>query len=660
MRRLVFSLGVALLVLVSATASHAKIFVKISDGTTTRDGLVTPTVGAGLVLAKDSLAPTTTTDVTDTLTVLNCATRPCTVFFPSGAATQQTGDTFKLQDVSSTSRARVEKFDSGASADRVSFKGVKITSLVAGRILTITYGVQTGDLRALTSTSTSYTGTAALTGTFKTAAGLRATACKAGTTSTDVSDSCVKLSVALNGTTVNGAGSTAVATVSVPCNNSFPTVNPCGTNGSWTATLGSFTGVNDSKSISCASTCKPTQVGTVTAEFNGANEVLQLTASANGGMANLSDEQGGLEELFLTLADELGTNRWVAYTAASERCRAVPKAPTTNDTRNITNNSNLPISFELWCGHLAPVAAGSGVDLVSIVDATEGQLAGTANTRNDAGRVGFLPAAGALTVKGITTLSLSYDVVVGTSSSGNNTLGDLAFTDCTAGSLRVEIDLRDSKGAPAGIAKVYLGSNAGDDFKSGCDGFETIGTDLVNNGDARVDTSGLLGNLSSPCCMTFKQFTTGQTGKLVVRRISLVVDHGDVPLATPANHKVVFLDGNVNGATAFSTDPSTTALQTVTGVERTFDLSTEGVSIVIRKLTGSNQGIVKVIRSQDIVINGGKFTASVNVNDIDAESGAQYTISLCPNGAESGSGADTDPLVPPGLCIPDQAFMTLL
>lgn len=655
MRKLVVLLGIALCLIASASPSDAKIFVRISDGTTTRDGAVLASFGS-LVLSKTSLAPTSG-DVTDSMPILTCAARPCRVFFPSGATTQAAGDTFRIEDVSSASLARVEKFDSAASADRVSFKGAKITSLVAGRTLTITYGVQAGDLRTLSSTSSSYTGTAALTGSFKTSSGLRAAACNAGLTSTDVATSCVKLSVALNGTTVNGAGSTAVATVSVPCNNSFPTVNPCGTNGSYTSALGSFTGVNDSKSISCPATCKPTQVGTVTARFNGANEVLQLTASANGGMANVPDDQGGLEEVFLTLAEELGVNRWVAYTAASERCRAVPKSPTTNDTRNITNQSNLPISFELWCGAFSQLAANTGVPLVSIVDDAESKLPGAASTRNDAGRVAFLPGAGQLQVRNITVLSFSYDVVTGLSSSGHGTLDDLTFADCRNGSLRVELELLTNQGAPAGTAKVYLGSDAGDQFKSECDGSEAIGTDLVNNPDARVDTSAMLGQFSAPCCITFAQFRQGARAQLRVRKIAFVVDQGSPasPLPDPVNHKVIFLDGSVNSATAFAT------LEVVTDVTRTFDLSTNGVSIVITKLSGtSGLGVVKVIRSGQIVINGGKFTASVNVNDIQAESGAQYAISLCPDGAEAESGANDNPLVAPGICISEAALMTLL
>jgi hypothetical protein len=172
-----------------------------------------------------------------------------------------------------------------------------------------------------------------------------------------------------------------------------------------------------------------------------------------------------------------------------------------------------------------------------------------------------------------------------------------------------------------------------------------------------VDTSGLLGSLSSECCITFQQLQQGQTAKLQIRRIALVVDHGQ-DANEFANHKVVFFDGNINGITALS------SLQLVTGQQRTFDLATNGVSITITKLTSPGNAsfvptVVKVIRSGSIVINGGKFAASVNINDLQPESGARYTIGLCPDGAE-----EVDPSLPAntplGLCIGDPAFMTLL
>jgi hypothetical protein len=663
MGKFLVSVCCALAFLASATMSDARIFVKITDGTNTVDGLVTPTKG-GLVLRKDSPASTGTADVTDVLNVLTCATRPCKVYFPSGnvhPAAPLTTDTFIIEDVSSPalSPVRVEKFDSGASADRASFKGAKITSRVAGRTLVITYGTQTGDLRPITSTSQSYTGTAALTGTFKTSTGLKATGCNAGLTATDVSVSCVKLSLALNGTIVNGAGGSGVATVAVPCSNSTTgspspaSVNPCGTNGSYISSLGSFTGVNDSTSLSCPNTCSPTQVGTVTAKFTGANEVLQLTASANGGMSNVGDSEGGIEEIFLTMADELGVNRWVSFTAVNELCKFMPKAPTTNDTRNVTNNSTLPINGEKHCGFL--VAAVNGIDLVSIIDPAEGDLAGSSIARNDASRVGFLPEQGQLQLKNISALRLFYDVIEGPSSSGNSTLGDLNFTDCKDGSFRVEFEVRDNQDNPAGIVKVYLGNDILTQYKNDCVGFDPgiTGVDLVANPDARVDISGLTGNLASTVPITFTQLKLAPIGNLRVRKMSVIVDHGQ-DTSQFANHKVVFKDGTI--VTPAGTFSAAASLQVVTGFTRVTDLSTNGVSFVIEKLTGQNPGIVKVIRSANIEITGGKYTTSVNVNEIQPESGKEYTISLCINGAEETSAPANAPV---GICIPDQAFFTL-
>jgi len=395
-------------------------------------------------------------------------------------------------------------------------------------------------------------------------------------------------------------------------------------------------------------------VGTLIAKFNGANEVLQITASTHGALANVTDENGGVEETALALFTELGADRWVTFSAAVERCRAEPKAPAINSTRNINDSSNLPISFEFWCGFFTPAGA-AGVPLVSLADTP--LLPGAAGARYEASRETFLPTPGQLVLKNITTLSFTYDVFVGTEANPvDNRLGPLTYADCTGGSLRLEIQLLDSKGVDLGILKVYLGNNAGDNFKSGCDGFESIGLDIVNIPGARVDPSGLVGNLMAPCCITFAKAQGGQLGKFLVRKIAFIVGRPESP--SDANFKATFLEGNVNGIQA---SPS---LQLVTGVTRTFDLSTNGVSIVITKLTSPLArpvGVVKVVRSTDIVINGGKFTTSVNINDIQPESGATYGISLCPSGAETDFVPDGDAaLTPPGICIANQATMELL
>ena len=306
MRKLFLSVGCALILLATATVSDAKIFVNISDGTTTLDAgsATVPFIKSHVSnpthrrLSQRSDAPTGTLDATATLTCSSVRRGRARSSSPAARLTQQPGDTFKLQDVGSTTslQARLEKFDSGSSADRVSFKGVKFTSIGALKTLTVTYGNQAGDLRALTSSqATSYNVTAAMSGSFKTSLGARASSCKAGTTrpTWTILRQALRLSIGLNGTATNGQlGNTA--TVSVPCNSTF-TVNPCG-GGTWTPSNGTFTGVNDSNSISCPSSCSPAQVATLVAKFNAANEVLQMTASTHGAIANVSDENGGVEE----------------------------------------------------------------------------------------------------------------------------------------------------------------------------------------------------------------------------------------------------------------------------------------------------------------------------------------------------------------------------
>jgi hypothetical protein len=672
MRKLWLIMLCTLAFLGTAAVSEAAISVRIFDGTTARDGVTLN----GLKLIQAINPPVLNADTTTTLNILACTTPPCTVLFPSGTAFSSgealpnplpAGTTFKIQDVSSTNRARIEVLDAATSSDRISFKGVKFTSLVAGKTLTVTYGttlpaagtITPTDLRTLSSTqASSYFVSAAFSGFFRTSAGLRATACKAGTVSTDMDDStdaCARLSVTLNGTGVDGQGNSVSATVAVACNNAFPTLNPCGTNGSWTATTGTFTGVNDGKSLSCPSTCAPKQVATLTAKFNGANEVLQLTASLNGVMANQTDENGGVEDATIGLAGEVPLNRWIATSATLERCKAVGKAPTTNDTRNIVSGASLPISFEYWCGQYAPVPS---VALVSLADSS--LLPGAVSTRYMASRLTFLPEPGSLLFKNVSSLSFTYDVAFGTEATPTDPrLGTLDFADCRDGSLRIEIQLVDSSGVDMGTAKVYLGSSTQDFFKNECNLHENIGLDIVGNPDARVDLSGLVGNLATPCCIAFSAANKGNVGNLRVRRIAFVVGR---PLSgvsdPPENYKVTLTNASVNGIPA--------TLQAVTNIVRVTDLSTNGVSITITKLTSPTDvppdplpvpRVVKVIPSSQIVINGGKFTSSVNVNEIAAESGASFAISLCPNGT-----TDNDPNLPAntvlGNCIADNSRFT--
>jgi hypothetical protein len=119
MFKLLLSVCCALALLTTATVSDAKIFVNISDGTNTLNAqpptVLPPFNVGGLRL---SITPPTLSgnlDNTFVHNILSCTTPPCKVYFPSGnvapAAALGT-DTFTIEDISSTSRARVEKFDS--------------------------------------------------------------------------------------------------------------------------------------------------------------------------------------------------------------------------------------------------------------------------------------------------------------------------------------------------------------------------------------------------------------------------------------------------------------------------------------------------------------------------------------------------------------------
>ena len=664
MRKLWLTMLCTLTVLGTATASEALISVRISDGTTILNGVTLP----GLTLSQAINTPIPNADTTTTLNILRCTTPPCTVLFPSGTAFSSgdtlpnplpAGNTFKIQDVSSTNRARIEVLDAATSSDRVSFKGVKFTSLVAGKTLTVTYSTASGDLRALTSAqASSYFVSAAFSGSFKTSTGLRATACKAGTVSTDMDDStdaCARLSVTLNGTGVDGQGNSVSATVAVACSNAFPTLNPCGTNGSWTATTGTFTGVNDGRSLSCPNTCSPSQVATLTGKFNGANEVLQLTASLNGVMSNVTDQDGGVEEAAIALGDEVGLDRWVTTSPKDELCKAVAKSPLTTDTRNITSGASLPISFEYWCGKYSP-AGNDGIPLVSLADSA--LIPGAAGAKYMASRETFLPTPGQLKFKDIQTLSFFYDVALDLETNPTDIrLDPVFYSDCQDGSIRLEIQLVDSSGADQGTLKVYLGSKENPKGPGCAVNASIVGPNITNNPDARVDASGLVPSLRVLCCSTFKNLQNGQIGNTRVRKIAFIVSRRLSGDDTEENFKVTFRGGNVNGITAQS------SLRVVTDFVRVTPTSTNGVYIVITKLDSGNDptsvGVVKVIKPSDIVISGGKFTTSAKVVDIQAEGGMPFAVSLCPNGTtENPTIIDPDPSGKPtavGICIADNA-----
>ena len=60
-----------------------------------------------------------------------------------------------------------------------------------------------------------------------------------------------------------------------------------------------------------------------------------------------------------------------------------------------------------------------------------------------------------------------------------------------------------------------------------------------------------------------------------------------------------------------------------------------------------------------VVINGGKFTTSVKVVDIEASTGAKYAFNLCPNSSDVSAENPLVAGVARGICISDQGLATL-
>jgi len=395
--------------------------------------------------------------------------------------------------------------------------------------------------------------------------------------------------------------------------------------------------------------------GTITAKFNTIGDTLTLTGSntAASSFVGLQDPNS-LIGIVNALQGELGSNVFANYTSAeSGQYLMIPNPPLTNQTRNINNSANLPLSFYMA---RALLQAANQVSLVSIgcdnlpdsdVDScqTTAPLAPSATSSNDAAYVTFLPST--LAFKDLSNLQLFYDVKTGTFSSGDPRLGSLDFGDCAAGSFRLDITLADPvTNAIVGTVRVYLGSVAADNFRSGCQAAESTlsGTNLVSNTATRVDTTGVGGS----CCVKFNQAQSGQIGKLIVRAVTVVVDQG-VGTGSPTfdNYKVDVTDMVVGAFSAANPPPPATPGFAVVGnFVQTSELLQNGTFMRITKVSspGNCTGlageacptIVKVIPSSDISTTGGKYSSSANVVDILAVAGGTtYAVEMCLFGSPS-------------------------
>src|SRR6266568_2460778 len=112
------------------TPASAAITWSMSDGVNTKTSALPPTGFASSLSAPAG--------ANQTLNLLVCTTPPCTRGFPSGSATPLSTDTFKIVDIASTNRARIEKTDvpvggtATTGADSVVLRGIKVFALSAG------------------------------------------------------------------------------------------------------------------------------------------------------------------------------------------------------------------------------------------------------------------------------------------------------------------------------------------------------------------------------------------------------------------------------------------------------------------------------------------------------------------------------------------------
>jgi hypothetical protein len=569
-----------LLLLAVAMAPHVAfgaINVKISDGTTlltSAGGCVTSgtscssfTISAATVLSRGfDLSSDTTTTNNVTHNILTCTTPPCTRHFPSGQATAQSGDTFKIQDIASTNRARIEKINIPAGgtattgADSVVFKGAKFFALAggAGKTLTLIYETQSGDLSTITSSTGNYLATAKIKGQFRLDTtspidgnnGAIAATCNSGE-----SNPCVKLQLQINALTLNGQGSsaTAVVTAAVPCATNS-TTSPCGTGGFWSPGLlsGDQFLANDSGSVGCGTTCAPVQKGTLTVKFSALNQVLTLQNSAGSGLA--PDTEDGLVDLAEALG-EPGINQWLASCSADQPFQVQGLSPFGLQGRNQdVANANFPAKFAGFEANLVP--ATGGFTMESVVDTlAESVLSPSVAEKNNFCIMAliFSPTTRPQ-LKDIAPFTLDWtDFVVGNGQSINSLLGTLAFSDCTA-CFRVEIDLL-KDGVNAGKLKIYLG-NGGPNNTTDHNG-TTPPLDFFLDSAFRVDASGidpsgtLPGVAPQPCCITFADAASNANyGKLSVRAVRVVLESND-DLAQD-NHQVTNVKAVVDGISSSS------------------------------------------------------------------------------------------------------------
>jgi hypothetical protein len=674
MQPLVFAIALLHVLVLVPGLAVAAVKVTISDGVTTRSASFT-----GFTLSAATSAGTTTT-----LNILSSSPR----FFPSGATTQQSGDSFRIENVSSSNLFRCLKTDSTTvgSPQLLEVKGLKATATstvgTTGRRLTVTCETESGNFRSLSSSSGTYAAKAALKGEVRASTSLTsnrnvAQACvpaaffTSGTPTVDsatLTAPCLRVELRINDLALNGQGSSTLLTASIPCsatldiNGDGVADGPCGPSGTgtWNPALAAGDQLNaiDQGTVGCGTTCNPIFKVTVTAgplRFRASTssstvqgEFVRLTNSASVGMADLGLENfAGRENLEFALASETGTNTWIGYCGNVAPTRVVPQPPLTNGTRN-AGPANIPLKFLQEKASLVPVGP-EGFTMESVGQGDAG-LPPDQRASNDACYQIHIPPPGGL-FKNVTDATLHYTFVEGTQTSSYPSLKttSLDYTDCVDACFRAYISLQDRFGVFKGRLVVYLGNSP--DFRAGHDGFCCSGINLAGLADARVDPSGMLGNPQQTCCMTFADAQSpGKFGNLTVRAFVVVLDQGLDGSDPAANHRVVLQNASFNGSEANGTEPGQQFLQIVGPYAPSCDWpALEGLRMVIFKrpdLTTPVQVITNLTIDAECQLRGDATVSALNPTP----GGSTYEVWIQ---------HDAPPGATHGTSLPDVGVMTI-
>ncbi len=450
----------------------------------------------------------------------------CTIFLPSKKSVQQVGDLFKIQDSSSTARARIILTVSGT--DRLELKGALITVLnagTAGRKLKITAQSASGDYPNLM-TTTAYNWTANLSGTF-TNGTTRATSCPApqtalpaplpaGTTPCVLLTLTVSLASATSGTVqeaVNTNGT--IATVSVPPDPQSTSPTTGGTYGS----SGNFV-TTDTRNLGCpAAPCTPKLTADYSAIFKTAGDKLSLPGSGFTGGCTIGVEQ---DQCIFDLARDcpdclLFDSQFRLWTGQQFEFdfECTGGAGCGGKFKKTGGPSNIPF---FWTVRTVLSTSPVPTEFTAVFrdDSALASLSEENRQLLSSSYLLLLPQPLPLSGRnGISEISLNtYALTIGSQTVDG--LPPIIYTDCLGGSFFVLLRILDNGVVTRMV--INLGTEPTTSFTTNCSLNPLLpNTNLVTNGDARVVIDGVSGNF------TFAQAVRQFSNSAKVLSVSVVL-----------------------------------------------------------------------------------------------------------------------------------------